>query len=93
MILYSTMTLLRHLLTFYRSSSHSLYILHLKVINLFAKSDFPSKAVESESILQLILDSYHSENLQEKLDVITYLSVMSACAYAKGGLDDQRTTF
>ena len=91
MVLYYIMALLWNLLTFYLSSSHSSYILHKKVINAFAKSEFPSKAVEAESIIQSMLDLYHSGNLQEQPSIITYLDIINAYAYTKGNLGDRRS--
>ena len=65
----------------------------MKVINAFAKNDSPSKAVEAESILHSMINSYNNGNLQAKPSVITYSAIMNACAYTKGSKVDRREAF
>jgi len=68
-------------------------MLLMKVINAFAKSNSPSKAVEAESILHMMLDSYNNGNQQAKPSVITYSAIMNACAYTQGDREDRRAAF
>lgn len=64
------------------------------VINAFAKSSFADKAKQSQNILHRMLENYHSgSNRDCKPSVMTYSTVLNACAYTTGTRDDRDEAF
>ncbi len=51
------------------------------MISALAKSTLPIKAVDAESILNTMIDSYHKGNGDAKPSPRTYGTILNACAY------------
>ena len=65
--------------------SIALFITPMKVINAFAKSTSPTKAMDAETVLNNMVDSYHKGNGDAKPSLRTFGTVLNACAYTDNG--------
>lgn len=66
----------------------------IEVINAFAKSASPTKAVDAELILDNMIVSYKNGNGDAKPSLRTYGTVLNACAYSnRGSKQDKAAAF
>ncbi len=69
------------------------FFLSFLVINTFAKSENVSKAKDSYQILNKMISAFENGNVDAKPNILTYSTVMNACAYTNGGSHDRFDAF
>ena len=64
-----------------------------KVLEAFAKSSSPNKAIDAEKVLDKMIESYNNGNRSAKPTLRTYSIVLNACAYSNASNQDKAATF